>query len=104
MSTHIVQEKFKKFQILWGSGISSVIVMNILTSKINHKNSTTDKWKNQPRKFATTNMANIRFCLPELGGKTNLHVNAMWKTTLKAVMVVVVVVVPVSRPYAMSEL
>ena len=40
--------------------------MKNMTSKPNNKESHTTEQKNQSRKFTTTNMVNVYFCLPGL--------------------------------------
>ena len=65
MKTHSERAKFKNFQILLDSGISSKIFMGKRTSNLKSKETSKTMWETQAGKFTTSKKVYIEFLLLE---------------------------------------
>ena len=65
INTHSRRAKFKNFQIILDSGISSTIVMGNIMKKLKTEDIAEKMWENQVGKFTTSKKVNVYLCLLE---------------------------------------
>ena len=87
MRTFSGRKKFRSFRFLLDRGSTSIIKINNIISKLKRKKSTTAGWKDQSRKFRTTGMEKVDFCVPGFTAMILLYGNVMYTTTLKSGMI-----------------